>query len=87
MASQNRIGFIKRMFSPNIEVESLDAISIGDRFEHHSGPAAVWVVERISRVDVSTIPLVSLAREGHPDLKKTISLAALEDREEFTPAA
>lgn len=87
MASQAKISFLKRMFSGSASGESLNEVTIGDRFQHHGGPAAIWVVERISRVGGSSFPLVSLVREGHPDLTKVVSIAVLEEGEDFTPAA
>ncbi|TNE60618.1 MAG: hypothetical protein EP335_18455 [Alphaproteobacteria bacterium] len=64
-----------------------DTLSIGDRFEQADRTHSVWVVERISKLGSSLYPLVSLAREDHPDLKKTVSLAVLEEGEDFRPAA
>ncbi|GEM_PF-1673948 len=87
MASQSRKGFFNWMFNPAPTGESVSEVTIGDRFQHQHSRASVWVVERISKVGASTYPLVSLSREGRPDLKKVVSIAVLQDGEDFKPAA
>ncbi|NVJ99518.1 MAG: hypothetical protein HWE25_15300 [Alphaproteobacteria bacterium] len=86
MAGQNGIGFLKRMFTPAGVTLAPQEVTIGDRFLSRDAQASVWVVERISSVDASSFPLVSLSREGRPDLKKIVSIAVLQDGEDFRPA-
>lgn len=86
MTQQVGIGFLKRLLTPAGAQMTQPEVTIGDRFQHHSSRASVWVVERISSVGASNLPLVSLSREGHPDLKKIVSIAVLQDGEDFTPA-
>lgn len=87
MANQTGIGFLKRMFTPAGATLPQAEVTIGDRFLSRDAKTSVWVVERISSVGSSTYPLVSLSREGYPDLKKTVSIAVLQDGEDFRPAA
>lgn len=58
-------------------------VSVGDRYQQNDQTVSVWVVERISNVQMSKFPLVSLARVGYPDITKTVSLSALSDDHEY----
>lgn len=59
---------------------------IGARFTQSSTHAPVWVVQSVMNVKSSQFPLVRLTSERYPDLLKVVSLSALYDDEEFTPA-
>lgn len=86
MEKASSVGLLKRLFRGEGSGPVGPSVTIGARYmskHHHS---SVWVVERISSVGSSTYPLVSMAREGHPDLKKTVSLAVIEEGEDFRPA-
>ena len=80
------MGLFKALFKGERAGNKLPAVAVGDRLVYRSPDSSVWVVERISSVGASTYPLVSLAREGHPDLKKTVSIAVIEEGGEFRPA-
>jgi hypothetical protein len=86
MSGEAKIGFLKRMFTPATAGQNQCEISVGDRYQALGTRPSVWVVERISSVGSSSYPLVSMCREGHPDLKKTVSLAVLQDGADFRPA-
>ncbi|MCJ9430427.1 hypothetical protein [Kordiimonas marina] len=76
-----------RKFSKKRRNERLsDTLAVGDRYEQADRTLSIWVVERITKLGSSQYPLVSLAREDHPDLKKTVSVAVLEEGEDFRPA-
>ncbi|MBL4639802.1 MAG: hypothetical protein JKY57_04660 [Kordiimonadaceae bacterium] len=62
------------------------AIAVGDKFEQLHEGMPIWTVERVSRVSMSSFPLISMFREDHPELTKTVSLTALEDGEDYRPA-
>ncbi|MEX0298578.1 MAG: hypothetical protein AB3N28_05880 [Kordiimonas sp.] len=62
------------------------SVAVGDKYAQTDDELSVWTVERISEVQMSRFPLVSLSRENHPHLVKTVSLAALADGEDFRPA-
>jgi len=83
MNSLHPVNLIKKVF-PREEVgEQKLAVTIGDTYEQCDDSLSLWVVERISQVSASRFPLVSLARVGHPDIKKTVSLSALIDRHDY----
>ncbi|WP_262691556.1 hypothetical protein [Kordiimonas aestuarii] len=79
-------GLLKRLFRGEVVPAHEHGVMVGARYMARNHHTSVWVVERISSVGSSTYPLVSLAREGHPDLKKTVSLAVIEEGEDFRPA-
>jgi len=83
MNSLHPAGLIKKMIPYNARGKIERDVSIGDRFEQQDGAVSLWVVERISQVRMSRFPLVSLARVGHPDITKTISLSALSRDNEY----
>lgn len=60
--------------------------AVGARFTQSSAHAPVWVVQSVMNVKSSQFPLVRLTSEKYPDLLKVVSLSALYDDEEFTPA-
>ncbi len=61
-------------------------VTVGDRFEESEADLPVWIVDRISHVRGSLFPLVSLRREGNPDLERTLSISALDDQEVYRRA-
>lgn len=86
MTSENKIGFLKRMFTSSGTAQNQSEVAVGARYLASGMKPSIWVVERISSVGASSYPLVSMCREGHPDLKKTVSLAVLQEGSDFTPA-
>jgi len=60
-----------------------EVVEIGDRFQLRDRHSSVWVVNRISNVEASRFPLVSLRHESYPQLEKTVSMVALEDGIDF----
>lgn len=86
MEKASSIGLLKRLFKGEGAVAQATGVTIGARYMSSHHQSTVWVVERISSVGSSTYPLVSLSREGHPDLKKTVSLAVIEEGEDYRPA-
>ena len=86
MSTVNPIKTVKYLLEKAVKSADAVDISIGDRFEqsHHGLP--VWIVERISRVEISQFPLISLRREDRPELQKIISLTALQDGIDYRPA-
>lgn len=85
MASFSPIEIFRRAFSSQPYTSGQATIAIGDKFQHRDTALSVWVVERISEVSSSNLPLISLSLEGRPDLKKILSLSVLEDGEDFRP--
>lgn len=86
MTDENKISFFKRMFTSTGAAPNQSDVAVGARYTASGMKPSVWVVERISSVGGSSYPLVSMCREGHPDLKKTVSLAVLQEGSDFTPA-
>ena len=86
MERANSVGLLKRLFRGEGAGPVEPTVTVGARYTSKHHHTSVWVVERISSVGSSTYPLVSMAREGHPDLKKTVSLAVIEEGEDFRPA-
>ncbi|WP_417463583.1 hypothetical protein [Kordiimonas sp.] len=86
MQNGSSIGLLKRLFRGEGTASATTGVVVGARYSDRHHHTSVWVVERISSIGASTYPLVSLAREGRPDLKKTVSLAVIEDGEDFRPA-
>jgi len=86
MASFRPMTLLKRMMGANSDSESKMSVAVGDKYEQLDPGLSVWVVERISNVSASSLPLISLSREGHPDLKKVLSLTVLEEGVGFRPA-
>ena len=86
MQKASSLGLLKRLFQGEGASPLEPSVTIGARYMSSHHQASVWVVERISSVGSSSYPLVSLSREGHPDLKKTVSLAVIEEGEDFRPA-
>jgi len=80
------LNLLKRAFGVESDAENHASVSIGDRFAQTDDGISVWTVERISQVQMSSFPLISLSRENHPDLIKTVSLVVLQDGQDFTPA-
>ena len=85
MASFSPFSILKRVVSGVEEGGMRTNIAVGDRFEHQDRDLSVWIVEKISNVSSSHLPLISLSREGRPDLKKILSLSVLEEGEDFRP--
>lgn len=85
MANFSPFTMFKRAMRPQPGVGIRETIAIGDRFQQSGQPLSVWVVEKISQVSTSNLPLISLSREGRPDLKKILSLSVLEDGDDFRP--
>ena len=67
-----------------MELESTP--SVGDRYMQTTHGSPVWIVENVMNVTASRYPLVRLTSEKYPDLMKIVSVSALADQEEFTPA-
>ncbi|WP_417449003.1 hypothetical protein [Kordiimonas sp.] len=86
MHKDSSVGLLKRLFRGDAVREHEPGVIVGARYMARNHQSSVWVVERISSVGASSYPLVSLSREGHPDLKKTVSLAVIEEGEDFRPA-
>lgn len=86
MTDENKISFLKRMFTSTGSAPNQTEVAVGARYMASGVRPSVWVVERISSVGASSYPLVSMCREGHPDLKKTVSLAVLQEGTDFTRA-
>ena len=86
MSGFGPLSFFKKMLQTDSLIPSVASVAIGDKFEQLDEGLPVWTVERISRVQVSNFPLISMIREDHPELTKTVSLTALEDGEDFRPA-
>ncbi|MFC3051144.1 hypothetical protein [Kordiimonas pumila] len=85
MTSFRPMSVFRRMVG-GIEVPPpMSNIAVGDRYEHMGQGVSIWVVERISKVSMSSFPLISLVREGRPDLKKILSLSVLEEGQDFRP--
>lgn len=80
------LNLLKRVLGVESSRNSPENVSVGDRYKQTDDALSVWTVQRISQVQMSRFPLVSLSRENHPDLIKTVSLAALSDGEDFRPA-
>lgn len=77
---------LKRVLGVESALSPEAGIAVGDRYEQLDDTPSVWTVQRISKVEMSNFPLISLSREDHPDLIKTVSLAALKDGDDFRPA-
>ncbi|MBL4837542.1 MAG: hypothetical protein JKY34_08170 [Kordiimonadaceae bacterium] len=86
MSGFGPFSFFKKILQTNRQTPSAAPVSIGDKFEQLDEGLSIWTVERISRVQVSSFPLISMIREDRPELTKTVSLTALEDGEDFRPA-
>ena len=80
------MNLLKRFLGVDEASEYEAAVSVGDKYAQTDDALSVWTVERISQVQMSKFPLVSLSRENYPDLIKTVSLAVLADGEDFRPA-
>jgi hypothetical protein len=77
-----------RKVLPREAVEaSVSPVSVGDTYEQCDNSLSLWVVERISNVSMSSFPLVSMSRVGHPDIQKTVSLSALTDQIDYRISA
>ena len=83
MNSMHPVGLLKKMMPQEAWRRQARDVAIGDRYEQQDGPVSLWVVERISEVRMSRFPLVRLARVGHPDITKTVSLSALASESEY----
>ncbi|WP_417461769.1 hypothetical protein [Kordiimonas sp.] len=86
MQKGSSVGLLKRLFRGEGTTSIVPGVVVGARYSDRHHMTSVWVVERISSIGASTYPLVSLAREGRPDLKKTVSLAVIEEGEDYRPA-
>ncbi|WP_417457199.1 hypothetical protein [Kordiimonas sp.] len=86
MQNGSSLGLLKRLFRGEGRANAAPGVVVGARYSDRHHLTSVWVVERISSIGASTYPLVSLAREGRPDLKKTVSLAVIEEGEDYRPA-
>jgi len=86
MGSLHPVNLLKKILPLNSGKLERRAVSVGDRFKRSDATFSIWVVERISNVRVSRFPLVSLSREGHPSIKKTVSLHALVEDGSFHTA-
>lgn len=83
MNSLHPVNLIKKVL-PREELGSKSPkVTVGDTYEQCDDSLSLWVVERISEVSASRFPLVSLSRVGHPDIKKTVSLSVLTDRQDY----
>ena len=80
------LNLLKRVLGVEVGLDDEMNIAVGDRFEQVDDELSLWTVERIRQVQMSNFPLISLSRVDHPDLVKTVSLAALQDGEDFRPA-
>ncbi len=80
------LNLLRRALGVESSLEDEGSVAVGDKYAQTDDEFSVWTVERISQVQMSRFPLVSLSRENHPDLIKTVSLAALADGEDFRPA-
>ncbi|PCI63938.1 MAG: hypothetical protein COB37_03020 [Kordiimonadales bacterium] len=78
MSSLHPVSLLKKFLSPGAKPSVIDKVTVGDRFELDAPSVSFWIVERISDVRMSSSPLVSLSREGHPEITKTVSLSAFE---------
>ena len=83
MNSMHPVSLLKKVMPQNGWGRSERDISVGDRFEQQNEKISVWIVARISNVQMSRFPLVSLTRVGYPDITKTVSLSALSDDVEY----
>jgi len=83
MNSLHPVSLLKKVMPQEGRVRSAREVSVGDRFEQQDAGASIWIVERISEVRMSSFPLVSLARVGHPDITKTVSLSTLSENIEY----
>lgn len=79
MTHRSPLSAIKRLFSSSSDGNAAYRVDIGDRFVERDEGLQVWIVDRISSVSGSLYPLVSLHREGRPEVERTLSLAALND--------
>jgi len=86
MKKGSSVGLLRRLFQGDRITDVVPGVVVGARYSDRRHATSVWVVERISSIGASTYPLVSLAREGRPDLKKTVSLAVIEEGEDYRPA-
>ncbi len=87
MTMLNSMSLMGRFFPSERWQKPVPDVSVGDRFEQQDEGVSVWIVERISQVRMSPFPLVSLARIGHPDITKTVSLTALLEQNDYKAAA
>lgn len=87
MNSLHPVNLLKKVMPSDSWAKDAPDVSVGDRFEQRDDSVSVWVVERISRVSMSPYPLVSMSRVGHPDITKTVSLAAFAENNEYTLAS
>ena len=84
MNSLHPVSLLKKVMPQDGRVRAAACeVSVGDRFEQQDEGASIWIVERISEVRMSSFPLVSLARVGHPDITKTVSLSTLSENIEY----
>jgi len=83
MNNMHPVRLLKKMMPQDSARDQRSGIAVGDRYEQKDGPVSLWVVERISEVRMSRFPLVHLARVGHPDITKTVSLSALSSENEY----
>ncbi len=74
---------VSSIFSNRGVNHKVSNIEIGDRFRTYDAYQSIWIVDRVTNVASSMHPLVSLKREGQPDLVKTISIGVLQDAEEY----
>ncbi len=58
-------------------------INIGDTFTATSGARLVWRVDRRLNDGIHVV----LVCDGAPSQRKTVSISALNDRDQFTPVA
>ncbi|UTW57521.1 hypothetical protein KFE96_11790 [Kordiimonas sp. SCSIO 12603] len=86
MNSFHPVSLIRRAFDTALQAKSVFDIEVGDRYLETEGGVSVWVVKRISDVDMSEFPLISLTREDYPELTKTVSLSVLREKEGFVKA-
>ena len=83
MNSMHPVSLLKKVLPHDGRGRSARDVAIGDRYEQRDVSVSLWVVERISQVQMSQYPLVSLSRVGYPDITKTVSLSALSEESEY----
>ncbi len=80
------LSLVGKSYTNQLNSVQTNTPEVGARFTQSSTHAPVWVVQSVMNVKSSQFPLVRLTSERYPDLLKVVSLSALYDDEEFTPA-
>lgn len=77
------MSIFKRFMSGNEADNQPVEIAIGDKFAHVGNSRTVWVVDKIHDHNKDIKPLVTMYREGHPDLLKVLSTTALSGESDY----